>query len=116
MTPFYDNRKLEEAQEDCKAARRIDRYRVGEKALYLPYGFGWKYILKEDIIDVETSHANIRQKGCMATPLRIPAAVVTTKFGAEKLVFDRVKSLDLLVEALTGRKVNSEPVEPIRCL
>lgn len=35
--------------EDFKKSKRVEKYRIGEKAVYIPAGFSWKYLLKEDI-------------------------------------------------------------------
>ena len=36
-------------KEDFKKSVRIEKFRIGEKAVYIPAGFSWKYLLKKDI-------------------------------------------------------------------
>ena len=37
-------KELSDAAEDFRSAKRIEQYRVSEKALYLPEGLRWKYL------------------------------------------------------------------------
>ena len=36
-------------KEDFKKSVRVEKFRIGEKAVYIPAGFSWKYLLKKDI-------------------------------------------------------------------
>ena len=36
-------------KEDFKKSVRVEKFRIGEKAVYVPAGFSWKYLLKKDI-------------------------------------------------------------------
>lgn len=36
-------------REDFKKSVRVEKFRIGEKAIYIPAGFSWKYLLKEDV-------------------------------------------------------------------
>lgn len=39
-------------KEDFKKSLRVEKFRIGEKAVYIPAGFSWRYLLTEDIQSV----------------------------------------------------------------
>ena len=71
-------KELSDAAEDFRSAKRIEQYRVSEKALYLPEGLRWKYlpfsaIDKAPELDLtvgsETVHLQLEKSASMQTVL-----------------------------------------------
>ena len=48
LLPPNGNRDLTcDLKGDFKNSVRVEKFRIGEKAVYIPAGFSWKYLLKE---------------------------------------------------------------------
>ena len=49
LIPSDEAPKEDFLKEDFKKSLRVEKFRIGKKAVYIPAGFFWKYLLKEDI-------------------------------------------------------------------
>ena len=73
-------------KEDFKKSVRVEKFRIGEKAVYIPAGFSWKYLLKKDIDKVIKGKA--------------PAIRLRHRSGEEILELEKEKSAQKALELL----------------
>ena len=64
-------KELPDAAEDFRGAKRIEQYRISEKALYLPEGLRWKYLPFSAIDKAEESFRVISAGHCFFRGLAV---------------------------------------------
>ena len=42
--PLIENQTIENVKEDFKSSAKVEQYRIGKEALYLPEGLRWRYL------------------------------------------------------------------------
>lgn len=72
---------IEDAAEDFKAAKRVEQYRVGAKAFYVPAGFRWNYVPFSAVKKAEEWHFNVTAGKCVAVTERRPSLRLETTDG-----------------------------------
>ena len=50
--PAADGIEPRDVGEDFRSSRRLEKYRLGKTALYIPAGFGWEYLPLSDISSI----------------------------------------------------------------
>ncbi len=78
---------------DFKNSVRVEKFRIGEKAVYIPAGFSWKYLLKEDILSVRKCKWLIRsENGVAPWAMEAPALRLAHAGGETILELEKEKN------------------------
>lgn len=88
------------AETDFRAAKRIEQYRLGGQALYLPQGLRWQVLPLKEIRGAEPSRRVITAGHCVTVREEKPA--LDLHLGEESLTlnFERAESRDQVLAAL----------------
>ena len=92
--------ELGNAAEDFRGAVRIEQYRVGKAAVYLPAGFKWDYIPLEAVERAEDGHRSVTAGHCVTVTERKPAVELTTAGGCFTLNLDKAESAAKILDAI----------------
>ena len=92
---------VEGAGDDLASAVRIEKYRLGEKAVYLPEGFKWNYIPRSLIREMSSFETNVRAGHCVTVRITRPTLELKTDSGTFRLDFDREERLEKMREMLS---------------
>ena len=93
-------KELENVEEDFRTAQKVEQYRIGKKALYLPEGLHWNYIPLESIIESKESFRVISAGHCVAVREKRPEIDLETEIGTIHLQLEKEKSLKTVLDAL----------------
>ena len=91
---------IENAAEDFRGAVKVEQYRVGKEAVYLPAGFKWEYIPTAAITDAGDSHRNVTAGHCVTVTERKPAVALITDAGSFTLNLDKADSVQKILDAI----------------
>ena len=97
-------KELPDVKEDFRAAQKLEQYRLGEKALYLPRGFSWEYIPRSEIRRAEDSHRVISAGHCVTVREEKPAVDLVTDSGVFTLNLEKRSSAEAVLAALGNQK------------
>ena len=103
FTCLLSGKELPDLKEDFKNAQRLEQYRLGKLAVYLPRGFAWDYIPAELITKAERSHRIISAGHCVTVREEKPAVDLVTKTETFTLNLEKPASAEAVLQAL-GRK------------
>jgi hypothetical protein len=94
LLPPNGNRDLTcDLKGDFKNSVRVEKFRIGEKAVYIPAGFSWKYLLKEDILSVRKCKWLIRsENGVAPWAIEAPALRLAHAGGETILELEKEKN------------------------
>ena len=88
-------------KEDFKKSVRIEKFRIGEKAVYIPAGFSWKYLLLKDIDKVIKGKWLIQsENGVAPWAQEAPAIRLRHRAGEEILELEKEKSAERALKLL----------------
>ena len=93
-------KEVAEPKEDFRNARRLEQYRLGEKAVYLPRGLSWEYIPVNEIRKAERSRRIISAGHCVTVREEKPAVDLETEQGVFTLNLEKPASAAAVLEAL----------------
>ena len=91
---------LDDVKADFKAAERIEQYRLGKDAVYIPAGLKWNYIPRAAIRSAEASHRTVSAGHCVAVRVRTPALTIVTDAESFELSLEKQASLDRFLAVL----------------
>lgn len=95
-------------REDYKKSVRVEKFRIGEKAVYIPAGFSWKYLLKKDIDKITKAKWVIQSDNCCAPwSTEAPALRLWHRDGEEILELEKEKSAEKALNLLGLRPHDS---------
>ena len=92
---------LDDAKRDFRSAERVEQYRLGEKAVYIPAGLKWNYIPKTEILQASASHRTVSAGHCVTVRVSTPSLELVTSAGSFDLNLEKPASLDRLLAALS---------------
>ena len=92
--------EIANAAEDFRAARRIEQYRVGQDAVYIPSGFSWNYVPLAAVSAAEDSHRSVTAGHCVTVTERKPAVALMTGTESFTLNLDRIESVQKILDAI----------------
>ena len=55
-TSILEGKTIDAPEADFRAAKRVEQYRISDKALYIPAGLKWTYLPLSAVESVEESH------------------------------------------------------------
>ena len=93
-------KQIENIEEDFREALRVEQYRVGKKAVFLPAGFRWEYVPLSAVVSVDGSHRSVTAGHCVTVTERKPAVVLVTADGSYTLNLDKSESVQKILDAL----------------
>lgn len=53
LRPLSGSEEIEGVTEDFRESRKLEKYRLGKKALYFPAGFAWEYLPLREITGIQ---------------------------------------------------------------
>ena len=92
--------EIENAAEDFRAALKVEQYRIGKAAVYIPAGFKWEYIPRSAITSAEDSHHSITAGHCVTVTEVKPAVDLSTEAGSFTLSLEKSDSIRKILEEL----------------
>jgi len=97
--PLIENQCIDDPAEDFRKAQKVEQYRVGELAIYIPAGFKWDYLPFQAIEAIEESHRNISSGKCVSVTERKPMLELNTAAGTIKLNLEKSESMRKILSA-----------------
>lgn len=92
-------RELENASADFKAAQRVEQYRIGDAALYIPEGLKWNYLPLQTVKKAEESFRVISAGHCVAVREKRPEIDLTTEAGVFHISLEKQENMRRLLAA-----------------
>ena len=92
--------EIENAAEDFRAALRVEQYRIGKKAVYLPAGFRWEYIPLSAVVSADGSHRSVTAGHCVTVTERKPAVALMTGGNSFTLNLDKQENAQKILDAI----------------
>ena len=104
FTSLLPGIELSDAKEDFRTAKKLEQYRLGEKAVYLPRGLSWEYIPVSEIRRAQRSRRVISAGHCVTVREEKPAVDLETEQGVFTLNLEKPASAAAVLEALGGER------------
>lgn len=95
---------LAAVKDDFRAAERVEQYRLGRGAVYIPAGLKWTYIPKTEILQATPSHRTVSAGHCVTVQVRTPSLALLTTAGSFELNLEKQASLDRLLADLASKE------------
>ncbi len=93
-------KELPDVKDDFREAQRVEQYRIGKKALYLPEGLRWNYIPLDEIQQADESFRVISAGHCVPVREKRPELDLVTAAGTVHLQLEKPASMQKVLEAL----------------
>ena len=101
---LLEGKTIDNVKEDFRAARRVEQYRLGAAALYLPQGLRWGYIPLREIRSAQASRRVISAGHCVTVREEKPAVDLQTDAGLTTLNLERQESVQLVLDAVAAAR------------
>jgi hypothetical protein len=98
--------EIENAKEDLRGAEKVEQYRLGKAALYLPRGFQWDYIPFEAILKAEPARRVVTAGHCVTVREEKPAVDLTTADTTITLNLEKPGSVQKILDAIPEKEEN----------
>jgi len=98
--PLIENCVIDDPTVDFSKAQKVEQYRVGALALYIPAGFKWDYLPYDAVESLEESHRNISSGKCVSVTEKKPVVNLNTRAGVIKLNLEKMDSVGKILNAL----------------
>ena len=92
--------EVEGIAEDFRKARKIEQYRIGDQAVYIPEGFRWNYIPFHAIQKARESFRVISGGHCVPIREKRPELDLETETGTVHLQLEKESSMKTIIDAL----------------
>lgn len=103
LLPSHGVQDVHQIKEDFRNSVHVEKFRIGEKAVYIPAGFSWKYLLKEEIRSVRKCRWLIRSdNGVAPWAMEAPALRLTHAGGETILELEKEKSAQKALALITS--------------
>lgn len=100
FTTLVPGVELANAAEDFKSALKVEQYRIGKAAVYLPAGLRWEYIPLSAVVSADGSHRSVTAGHCVTVTERKPAVALVTGDGSFTLNLDKSESVRKILDTL----------------
>ncbi len=100
FTSLVPGVEIDNAAEDFRGSCKIEQYRVGRAAVYLPAGFKWEYIPLSAVVSADGSHRSVTAGHCVTVTERKPAVALVTGSGSFTLNLDKSESVRKILDAI----------------
>ena len=91
-------------EEDFRGAKRVEQYRLSERALYIPAGLRWTYLPFDRVTEAEESHRSITAGKCVAVTEKRPSLLLKTAGETFTVNLEKTESRDLILAAVRKAK------------
>ncbi len=91
---------IHNVRKDLRGAERIEQYRLGREAVYIPEGLKWTYIPRAAIQSASPSHRTISAGHCVTIEVKTPSLEIVTAEDRFALHLEKQASLDRFLEVL----------------
>lgn len=98
--------KIPDARKDLRGAERIEQYRLGREAVYIPEGLRWNYIPRSAIQTASSSHRTVSAGHCVTVEVKTPSLEIVTAEKSFDLHLEKQASLDRFLEVLNAENGN----------
>ena len=95
---------IENVKEDFKKAEKVEQYRLGELALYVPEGLRWSYLPLAEIRKAEESFRVISAGHCVPVRERRPEIDLIHREGKLHLPLEKRESMEKILRAIGTRE------------
>ena len=92
--------ELEDPARDFRAAIKVEQYRVGKAAVYIPSGFSWNYVPLASLRTAEDTHRSVTAGHCVTVTEIKPAVDLVTDSGRFTLNLDQGESIQKILDAI----------------
>ena len=93
-------KEIENVKEDFRNSERVEQFRIGSSALYLPEGLRWKYIPFGEIQNAEESFRVISAGHCVPVREKRPELDISTSAGVFHVSLEKKESMTKILEAI----------------
>ena len=101
LFPIKGSEALPDIQEDFRKSKRLEKYRIGNKALYFPSGFRWNYLPLSEITDFRQVTRLIEsENGVAPFAMEVQSLRLFYHGSSEVLEIEKEKSVRLLEAVL----------------
>ena len=100
--------EIADAAEDFRAAQKVEQYRLGKEAVYLPQGFRWEYLPRRGILRAEQSHRVISAGHCVTVREEKPAVDLIGKDQTWTLNLEKPASMQTVLADLRKEERSEE--------
>lgn len=106
-TCMLKGKEIPDVKEDFRGARRIEQYRLGRRALYLPEGLRWNYIPLSEIQKADESFRVISAGHCVPVRERRPEIDLITGNGSVHLQLEKQENMKLILDAIANARAEN---------
>ena len=92
--------ELADAAADYRGALKVEQYRVGKAAVYLPSGFNWNYVPLSVVTAAEDSRRSVTAGHCVTVTEIKPAVELVTDAGRFTLNLEKRDSIQKILDAI----------------
>ena len=92
--------EIANAAEDFRGAVKVEQYRIGKEAVFMPAGFSWNYVPLSVVTAAEESHRNVTAGHCVTVTERKPAVDLVTDTSSFTLNLDKPESIQKILDAI----------------
>ena len=92
--------EIADAAEDFRGAVKVEQYRIGKEAVYMPSDFKWEYVPLCAVSAAEDSHRSVTAGHCVTVTERKPAVELVTETGIITLNLDKSESVQKILDAI----------------
>lgn len=90
LRPLSGSEELEGVTEDFRESRKLEKYRLGKRALYFPAGFSWEYLPLREITAIQPVTRIIQsENGVCPFAMEVPG--VRLRFRGTDMVLETEK-------------------------
>ena len=93
-------KEIANSKEDFRNAVKIEQYRLGKDALYLPEGLRWKYIPLSEIRKAEESFRVISAGHCVPVREKRPEIDLEIETGTIHIQLEKQENMNLILTAI----------------
>ena len=99
-TSLLAGKSIDDPAADFRGARRVEQYRIGTQALYIPSGLRWSYIPLSEIRGIEEAHRVVSAGKCISVVEHRPVLEIRTDQEIFKLNLEKAASMETLLRAI----------------
>ena len=100
FSSLIPDREIENAADDFHTALKVEQYRIGKAAVYLPAGLRWKYIPLAEIQNVGDSYRSVTAGHCVTVTERKPAVEIITAVGSFTLNLEKIENVQKICDMI----------------
>ncbi|MBR0040069.1 MAG: hypothetical protein IJP64_01670 [Oscillospiraceae bacterium] len=93
-------KEIPHAAEDFRAAVKVEQYRIGKEAVYIPSGLRWNYVPLFAVSAAEDSRRSVTAGHCVTVTEIKPAVELATEAGRFTLNLERPDSVGKILDAI----------------